>query len=199
MTVELLNTLSLISYIVAGVLLLVSVALFFLLDVPKVYGEISGKTAKKAIDAIQKQNESTQANGYASNNAARSKLTDKISKSGKIKADSGGLPIGVGTEKIAVNQNPAVSKETTVLSSASETTVLSDSSETTVLTSPQSETPPATFGEVANETTVLVSDTPMIGETTVLVENPINTTSVPTVLFEIEAEVNFADSTEVIE
>ena len=49
MTVELLQIISLVSFIIAGVLLLLGIALFFLLDVPKLYGDISGRTAKKAI------------------------------------------------------------------------------------------------------------------------------------------------------
>lgn len=43
MTVELLQTLSMAAYIAAGVLLLTAVALFFLLDVPKLYGDVSGR------------------------------------------------------------------------------------------------------------------------------------------------------------
>lgn len=53
MTAELLQTLSLAAYIVSGVFLLIGVAQFFLLDVPKLYGEVSGRTARKAIDNIR--------------------------------------------------------------------------------------------------------------------------------------------------
>ena len=57
MTVEMLNTLSFASFIASGVMFLTAVALFFLLDIPKVVGEVSGKTAKKSIQQIQKHNE----------------------------------------------------------------------------------------------------------------------------------------------
>lgn len=57
MTVELLQTLSLIAYIVAGVLFLVAVALFFLLEIPKLFGYLTGTTAKKAIETISQQSE----------------------------------------------------------------------------------------------------------------------------------------------
>ena len=53
MTVEMLNTLSFASFIASGVMFLTAVALFFLLDIPKVVGEVSGKTSKKSIQQIQ--------------------------------------------------------------------------------------------------------------------------------------------------
>ena len=55
MTVELLQSISIGCYIASGSLLLISVVLFFWLDIPKLYGEISGKTAQKAIQNMQKQ------------------------------------------------------------------------------------------------------------------------------------------------
>ena len=58
MSVELLKSLSLISYILGAVFLLVSAALFFALDIKKIIGDLSGANARKAIENIQKQNES---------------------------------------------------------------------------------------------------------------------------------------------
>ena len=86
MTVELIQTLSMVAYIFAGVLFLLAVALFFLLDVPKLYNDISGRTARKAIEQIRQQNESTGNKAYkpSSVNAERGKLTDRISKSGRL-------------------------------------------------------------------------------------------------------------------
>ena len=49
MSIETLQTASTISYIAAGILLLVAVALFFLLDIKKVIGDLTGITAKRAI------------------------------------------------------------------------------------------------------------------------------------------------------
>ena len=106
MTVELLKTLSLAAYIIAGVLFLIAVALFFLLDILKVYGDISGRTAKKAIEAIRLQNESTGNKAYKPSavNAKRGKLTDKITPSGRLKKFTDGLPISVGTEKFQTSK-----------------------------------------------------------------------------------------------
>ena len=73
MSVELLQTLSLTSYIIAGVLLLMSVALFFLLDIRKVIGDVTGSTARKAINSIREQNEASGNKAYKPSpvNAAR--------------------------------------------------------------------------------------------------------------------------------
>ncbi len=123
MTVELLQTLSLVVYIAAGVLLLVGIALFFLLDVPKLYGDVSGRTAKKAIENIRQHNESTGNKAYKPSavNAERGKLTDKITQSGRVKSQTDGLFVSVGTEKFATSMLAPQSNETAVLN---ETTLL---------------------------------------------------------------------------
>ena len=129
MSVELLQTLSIVSYIAAGVLFLGAVALFFLLDVPKLIGDISGSTAKKAIEAIRQQNESTGDKAYKPSavNASRGKVTDKISPSGKLEQRSSGLSIGAQTEKLDTTDLTAAAIEaTTLLNDLSETSVLQD-------------------------------------------------------------------------
>lgn len=139
MTVELLQIISLVSFIIAGVLLLLGIALFFLLDVPKLYGDISGRTAKKAIEAIRQQNESSGNKAYKPSavNAERGKLTDKISHSGSVVGKTSGSGISVGTEKLHTDVLTAKANETTVLNNgSSETTVLEHqggAGETTVL------------------------------------------------------------------
>ncbi len=173
MTVELLQTLSLVAYIAAGVLLLVAVALFFLLDVPKLYGDVSGRTAKKAIEAIRQQNESTGNKAYKPSevNAARGKLTDKITQSGRLESQTTGLPISVGTEKFATATLAPQPNETTVLAEhTNETTLLSDTVPTEV-----------------RETTLLVS------EEYVVAPEFINDK------FTVDVEMSFTGSAEIIE
>lgn len=141
MTVELLQTLSMAAYIAAGIFLLVAVALFFLLEIPKLYGDVSGRTAKKAIEAIRQQNESTGNKAYKPSavNAERGRLTDKITASGRLQSQTEGLPMSVGTEKFSTSTLAPHLNETTVLEQPTgETTVLtsnltSDSGETTLL------------------------------------------------------------------
>lgn len=47
MTVELMQTLSIVAFVIAGVFLLIAIALFFLFNIPKVYGYLSGRTRKR--------------------------------------------------------------------------------------------------------------------------------------------------------
>ena len=183
MTVELLQTLSLVAYIAAGVLFLVAVALFFLLDVPKLYGDVSGRTAKKAIEAIRQQNESSGNKAYKPSavNAERGKLTDKITQSGRLQSQTAGLPVSVGTEKFATS---------TLAPQPNETTVLAEPvNETTILEQP------------AGETTVLTGDLSPVGETTVLVNNEDAQSGavVDPSKFTVDVEMSFTGSSEIIE
>jgi len=170
MTVEVLQILAIVAFIASGVLLLAALALFFLLDVPKLYGDVSGRTAQKAIEAIRKQNEETGNKAYKPSavNQARGKLTDKISNSGRTIQKTSGLPIGTGTEKLSTGVLKAQAQqaaETTLLEQTAETTLLvGQGGETTVLTQPGGETTVLT--QPGGETTVLTQG----GETTVLMQ-----------------------------
>ena len=138
MSVDLLQNISLISFIVAGVFLLLSLVLFFLLDVPKIIGDLSGK----AIESIRQQNEDSGDKAYKPSpvNLSRGKLTDKISQSGHLVHNSNPLGVAVGTEELSQDKINKVGNETTLLSqSGNETTILS-SNETTILSSGSSET-----------------------------------------------------------
>ena len=97
MSVELLQTLSLISFIVAGVALLVAIALFFLLDIRKVVGNLSGATARKAIRNIRLQNENAADNDYSA-------ATDRITRSGRIERQAAGKVGAPQTEKFATTE-----------------------------------------------------------------------------------------------
>ena len=139
MTVELLQLLSLVSYILAGVLFLTAAALFFLLGVPKLIGDVTGSTARKAIESIRQQNEATGDKAYKPSyvNAKRGKLTDKILPTGQIEQRRNGIGVNVGTEKLSSMETAQKADETTVLNgNQSETSVLYPENpvgETTVL------------------------------------------------------------------
>lgn len=60
MTIDFLKNLSMISYILSGILLVISVILFFILRIPLMIRELTGTEAKKAIQNIQRQNENGQ-------------------------------------------------------------------------------------------------------------------------------------------
>ena len=117
----------------AGIMAVVSILVFFLTDIPRVIGDLSGANARKAIENIRNQNESTGEKTYRPSqvNRERGKITDKISPSGRlIKNPSNSLNGhgAMGTEKLntAKLSQDNGANETTVLSAgASETTVLS--------------------------------------------------------------------------
>lgn len=134
--------------ILCGVMFIVSALLFVFLKIPKVIGDLTGRTAKKAIENIRNQNESSGDKTYKSSlvNKERGKLTDKISPSGRlIKKTTDSLGGAMATEKISTQQ--LVPDETTVLDSGNETTVLDSGNETTVLS--------GVINNTGNETTVL--------------------------------------------
>jgi len=175
--------------ILAAIFFIISLILFFVLKIPSVIGDLSGATARKAIEDIRNQNESTGEKTYKSSlvNRERGKLTDKISPSGNlIKNPSGGIWGAMSTEKIstqklssdAVNETTVLgSNETTLLSVGNETTVLG-SNETTVLNGSQ---------------TTLVDNMPAMNETSLLSPD-----MMPSGIFEIEYEITFIHTTEVI-
>lgn len=119
--------------ILSGVMLVLTILLFFVYKIPTVVGDLTGANARKAIENIRNQNESSGNKLYKTSqvNRERGKLTDKISPSGSLMRDpSGALGGGaMATEKISTQQlHPEdVANETTVLSNesyANETTVL---------------------------------------------------------------------------
>ncbi|MBR1930871.1 MAG: hypothetical protein IJ833_05270 [Lachnospiraceae bacterium] len=132
MTVEMLQTISLIGYIMSGIFLAVTIILFFVLKVPKLVGDISGATARKAIEDIRQQTENSRMGEISKVNLSRGKLTDKISASGRLLHNTGNLGVSVVTQKISTQE---LSPETTMLLSEDfgETTVLWQPAETTIL------------------------------------------------------------------
>lgn len=183
--------------ILAAIMLVVVIILFFVLKIPAVIGDLSGATARKAIENIRNQNETTGDRAYKSSavNVERGKLTDKISPSGSLlKSPSDKLGLGMRTEKISTQR-------LSIEDGAGETTLLDmGGNETTVLT-------PEMAG--ANETTLLTPD--MMGgsnETTVLTQDMYQTTNVgfgdtselPPLpgLFVIEEDITFIHTEEVI-
>lgn len=153
----------------SGLMLIATVLIFFFLRIPTVIGDLSGATAKKAIENIRNQNTSSGEKTYKSSyvNRERGKVTDKITSSGRlIKEPSELLTGAMSTEKI--------STQSLADSAADETTVLG-----------QSDT-------ALNETTVLSQPEFTSGETTVL------DCEVQTGVFEIEFDITYIHTDEVI-
>lgn len=120
--------------ILCGIMAALSVFLFFYLKIPRVIGDLTGATARKAIEEIRKQNATTGHKMYKSSlvNQERGKLTDKISPSGNLyPAETDPLGGAMATEKIGTQQldytdvlDTTGSEETDVLSEMSIDTIV---------------------------------------------------------------------------
>lgn len=136
---------------------LITVFLFFKLNIIGVIGDLSGSSARKGIENIRNQNQISGNKAYKSSNVnrERGKLTDKITSSGRLASAGESVDVSVGTEKFKTGELPQ-SNETVVLDAYSSGGYESD--ETTVL-----------MKNATDETTVLASS---FDETTILnVEN----------------------------
>ena len=89
-TVEILSLVSLISYIVAGICLVVTIFLWIIFKIPSVIGDLSGRTARKSIARMRANNEKAGGQGYkpSAENAGRGKLTDTMQHSKKLAGDT---------------------------------------------------------------------------------------------------------------
>ncbi len=150
----------------------IAVILFFSLQIPKVVSDLTGRTAKKAIENIRSQNEQSGNKTYQSSsvNLKRGKLTDKISKSGRLMPRAA-TPFGTGviTEKISTMELVQPAGETDVLNPAEDAAAQNSS---------------------AGETDVLA---PAAGETELLAP-----TEQPVQAFALEYEITFLHTSEVI-
>ena len=178
MSIELLETLSLVSYVMAAILGVVAIILFFILEIPKLYGDVSGRTARKAIENIRLENTNTGNKAYKPSkvNAERGRLTDKITETGRILASTEGIAVHVGTEKFNTNTlNTDISN-----SQINETTVLY---------------------ETGNETTVLMQEDSTSNETAILWqdEQTYQNSNIVNQQVELLFEISFAESQEIIE
>lgn len=73
---------SIVGFILSGVLLAVSIFLFIKLNIPKIIGDLSGRTAKKSIEQMREENEKSGKKSYRPHPVASSRgtLTEPISE-----------------------------------------------------------------------------------------------------------------------
>lgn len=177
--------------ILAAIMFVVSLILFIVLKIPAVIGDLSGATAKKAIENIRNQNEESGEKTYKSSavNRERGRLTDKISPSGSLhNVPSDKLGFGMKTEKISTQRLD-------IEETGNEITILGASNETTLLSS--------NVGEIE-----VLNEAPAYNETTLLSQDMLNTNGVGfgdtcelpplPACFEIEKEITFIHTNEVI-
>ncbi|MBQ9975822.1 MAG: hypothetical protein IJP16_04865 [Clostridia bacterium] len=174
MTYEIYRYIFLGSAVLCGIMVAVSIVLFFVLRIPSVIGDLTGLTAKKGIENIRNKNESTGEKVYKSStvNRERGRITDKISPSGRIdRAYTDSIGGAMSTEKLSTEQ---LSGDTDVLGG----------NETSVLTEEL-----ASGGETA-----LLSELDATGNTEQLSQQA----TVGASVFEIEYEIEYVHSDEIV-
>ena len=123
--------------ILCGIMAVITILLFFTLKIPQVIGDLTGSTARKAIEAIRLQNESSGNKTYKTSlvNQERGKITDKISPSGNLLVgETDPLSYAMATEKLETQQlnetevlNNMGSEETAILSQSVESSFVIES------------------------------------------------------------------------
>lgn len=126
MSIDVLQACSIGFWVAAGIFFLTAVALFFLMDIPKLYGEISGRTARKAIEQIRKHNAEALTGDIAGVHTGSGVRTEKFSTA----------TLAPEAEKGATTVLAEVGA-TTVLAESGATTVLAEAGATTMLTEPE--------------------------------------------------------------
>ena len=204
MTVESMQTMSLVFYLMAGVMFISAIALFFLLKVPSLFGDITGSTARKAIETIRMQNEYSgdKAHKPSPINISRGKITEKISKSGRLQQSVTGYGGSPGTEKFATTQLSAYASVPENAFGAAETTLLDPSMNATSLPDP-SMNATTLLDQSMIETPVILPEGAPYGETTVLSECEFRSETDPvgfdkTEEFSLDFEIRFTASSDMV-
>ena len=99
-TADILSLISLISFIIAGVCLVLAIVFWFAFSIPKVIGDLSGATARKSIAKTRAINEHAGGKGYgpSKTNLNRGKLTSTMESTGGKKKAVTGQPVKKETE-----------------------------------------------------------------------------------------------------
>ena len=128
---EILSLVSLISFALAAISLVVAVFIWFKFEIPAVISDLSGRTAKKSIQRLREDNEKSGKKIFKSSttNIERGMLTDTMPDSEALKEDSRELKkhtdIGTKPPKQNVKANKSI-KQKTPARDTEETSLLVD-------------------------------------------------------------------------
>ena len=145
---ETFNLISIISFIVALIFVVLAVVIWFVFKIPSVIGDLSGRTAKKSIENLHKYNDNPASIIYKPNstNNSRAKLTDTMEQD-KKKPDSKETHYETGLlhdNKVEQYEGEETGillddEATGMLSDANATELLIDEEETGILTDDNTE------------------------------------------------------------
>ena len=182
MTYEMYRYVFIIGAIMAGVMLALSVLLFFVLKIPTVIGDLNGANARKGIESIRSKAQTSSGGGTYKARPTSGRNTESFGSKKLSRHEDGSR----NTAKIS-RETPIINETTVLGQTASETTVLQPfANETTVLQAP-----------TASETTVLDVSTMTAVQPPVMPE-PTPVPSPYTAYFEIEYDITFIHTDELI-
>ena len=134
---DILSIVSLVSFIIAGISLVVAVFLWINFKIPTVIGDLTGRTARKSIAKMRASNEASGSKSYrpSTTNVNRGKLTDTMPDSVKLNQQvTAPAPFDKGqTGILDENKASGNSAESTAMLDDSATELLLGSEETELL------------------------------------------------------------------
>lgn len=101
MSVEVLQIITLIFFVMSGALFVIAVCLFFAFNIPGIVGNLSGMTAKKAIEDIKTQNKEGGREHASYSRLMKDKRTEKIAGSVRLGRQTGHFRHGKTTAKLS--------------------------------------------------------------------------------------------------
>lgn len=172
MTYDMYRYIFIIGAILAGVMLAVSVLLFFVLKIPVVIGDLNGANARKGIESIRSKAQTSSGGGTYKARSTSGRKTESFASKRLQRHEDGSR----NTAKIS--SSAPIINETTVLGQTA--------AETTLLEQP-----------TANETTVLDASSVMPQSAASVPTEPSPLSAMP-IAFEIEYDITFIHTDEMI-
>lgn len=112
---QILSWISLISFILAGISLVVAIFIWFKFQIPSVINDLSGRTAKKSIQRLRESNEKSGKKVFKSSttNIERGMLTDTMPDSEILKDESESKKASIGTkyQKTSLQNSKALQRK----------------------------------------------------------------------------------------
>lgn len=128
---DILSIISLVSFIIAAVYFALAIFFWFSFRIPKVIGDLSGRTARKSIAKMRTSNEESGNKSFrpSATNVSRGKLTDTMPDSGKIKSQE----TDAISEEIGAGETGVLAENRASTNNLGDSTVLLDNSDETDL------------------------------------------------------------------
>lgn len=135
---EILSNVSIVLYVIAGVCFVLAILFWFVFDIPTVFGDLTGRTARKSIAKMRENNEKSGVKSFKHSkiNVDRGKLTGVPETTENIAQETKGNKVVIEDETGLLDEATALlveSEETTLLVESEETGLLEENVETGLL------------------------------------------------------------------